>query len=128
MPEGMVAELGRPAERRKFRSLDRFILITLLLILAALVYGFGLFQQVKTEQGASEQRGYKNRAVICDMTAALGLHENPECSDPQVAHYRDQTAATTGTTGARNSKTTLLAVCRVADALKVFVPECAGLG
>jgi hypothetical protein len=103
---------------------EKFTLITLVLVLLALVVLFGQNHATQVEQRAGEQRGYKNRAVICDMVAGLGLHPNRECDEPKVVTYRDKTAATTGTTGARNSRLTLAAVCHLAEHLQVAVPEC----
>lgn len=120
----MPLEPGTVAPRLTFPARELFLQATLILILIALIGVFGQNRRIQTEQGASEQRGYKNRAVICDMIAGLGLHEGRECADPNIQHYRDKTAATTGTTGARNSKTTLNAVCHLAMSLRVTVPEC----
>lgn len=122
MPDSIAH--GEAAPRERFRAIDRFILAVLVLVLIALVAVFGVVRDTRAEQNASAERGYKNRAVLCDMVAGLGLHENPECGDAAVEKYRDKAAGTTGTTGARNSKATLTAVCHLAAYLGVPVPEC----
>lgn len=113
---------GQPANKERFiRPAEAVIMFGGLLMFIALYMLF-------SNQNASEQRGYKNRAVICDMVTALGLKENPECTEPQVQKYRDDTAATIGTTGARNSRATMVVVCKMAVELKMTVQECAGIG
>lgn len=122
MPETITP--GQIAQRRHFRMVDIFLLSTLVLVLVALASLFGTLQDIQQNQAEGKERTFQSRAVICDMTAALGLTPNPECNGPEVMAYRDETAATTGTTGARNSKATLNAVCHLAARLGELVPEC----
>lgn len=113
MPEGLAAALGKPAERIRFRAIDRFILATMVIVLVFLFIVLGVLIRVQRTQDSGVQRGYINRAVTCDLQKGLGLHESKGCSDPVITPYRDQLTGASSSTGASESRMTRELVCIV---------------
>lgn len=117
---------GAPAPRQKMTMPYIAGGVVTLLFALALYLVFGVVLSIQSEQKQSAIRGYKNRAVICDMQKALGIRESRECGDPAIQPYRDPNAAQGSTAGARNSRATMVVVCALATKLDVRVPECSG--
>ncbi|MCW2545370.1 MAG: hypothetical protein JWM40_2922 [Frankiales bacterium] len=113
MPGELAAAVGRPADRLRFRAIDRFILATLLLVLLFLIILLSVLIGVQRTQEGGVQRGYINRAVTCDLQKGLGLHESQGCSDPVITPYRDQLTGASSSTGASESRMTRELVCIV---------------
>lgn len=113
MTGDLANNLGQPAERRRFRAIDRFILFTLVLVLLFLIGAFGVLVKIQTTQSSGITRGYINRAVTCDLQKGLGLHESTGCADPVIAPYRDAKTGASSSTGASESRKTREIVCLV---------------
>lgn len=113
MPDEMLTSLGRPAERPRFRTIDMFILLTLVIVLAFIVVTLSVLITVQSTQEGGVQRGYINRAVTCDLQKGLGLHESEGCADPAITPYRDAKTGASSSTGASESRKTRELVCIV---------------
>lgn len=113
MPGELAGALGRPADRVRFRAIDRFLLATLLLVLLFLIILLSVLIRVQRTQDSGVQRGYINRAVTCDLQKGLGLHESKGCSDPAITPYRDKLTGASSSTGATESRMTRELVCIV---------------
>lgn len=113
MPGQLAQSLGTPAERFRFRAIDRFILATLLLVLVLLLVNFQQNRKISQTQDGGVTRGYINRAVTCDLQKGLGLHESKGCSDPVITPYRDPLTGVSSSTGATESRKLIELVCFV---------------
>jgi hypothetical protein len=137
MPSDLAAALGRPAERHRFRAIDKFILGALLLVLVMLIVNFQQNRhagqrdaKIRQTQADGIIRGYINRAVACDLQKGLGLHESKGCADPAIQSYRDGATAASSSTGATQTRLTRAALCdflRVVDRVEwnsaVIIPD-----
>lgn len=106
-------EPGVPAPRVHFGLIPMSILAVVVLLLVLMWALFGMLTTIRSEQQTSIQRGYINRAIICDMIKGLGIEEPTNCSDPAIQRYRDKTITAGSTAGAKTSKQTYELVCFV---------------
>lgn len=105
-------ELGREAPReRAVRPIEGFILATGILLAVACFLVFAKVGSVAAVQQSGIERGYKNRAVTCDLQLGLGLQESKECADPEIQPYRDPTVKPGTGSGATASRDTHKLVC-----------------
>ena len=101
---------------RDWKPIDvvRSASLVLILIAAFLIYG-----QAKQTHDAvldGKERGFINRATICQLQVEQGAELSPGCSDPNVLKYYDPHAPL-----AKQNQTL---ICELAAALQVKLASC----
>jgi hypothetical protein len=87
------------AERKPWiRPVEVIIIAVGILLCVGLFVTFQQNRVLTDVQSQGIERGYKNRAVTCDLQTALGVGNSRECADPAIRPYRDP--AVTPTAGA----------------------------
>lgn len=107
-----LSQGGQAAPRTPMaRPIEYLIVFVGILLCVAIYLVLGVVKDIQTEQQSSEIRGYKNRAVICDLQRGLGLTETKGCADPAIQPYRDKNITASSTAGARTSRETYELLC-----------------
>jgi hypothetical protein len=114
----MNSEPGVPAPRAPIaRPFEFFMLALMVLLAVGLMVTFHQNREIQKDQSASEIRGYKNRAVICDLFRGLGITEPVNCAEAVITPYRDTAVQPGSTAGARSSRQTYELLCFLAKSM-----------
>lgn len=129
MPEELHSEfaLSEPAPRQKWSAFQLIVIGTLALMLLATGLQFYFLRSTDSYQAEAEQRGYRNRAAVCEIQRDLGVKLDKVCLDPEVIAYYDPAAVHTA-----NGAAIRRMVCQVMVKFGVSSPtrnvDCAGTG